>query len=441
MPCDFSRHMRDDECGSNLSKRKEQMNRLSLKFDFPGGNGETLSGRLELPAAKPACFAIFAHCFTCSKDVMAAARISRALAEKGIAVLRFDFTGLGNSEGDFANTNFSSNVGDLLAAAKALADEYTAPTLLIGHSLGGAAVLAAAAQLDQVKAVVTIGAPSDPEHVSKHFAADLDEIAEKGAAEVTLAGRQFKIQQHFIDDIRAHNLGDALGQLDAALMVMHAPGDDIVDFENAETIYAHAAQPKALIQLAGADHLLTQKEDAVFVAGMIFEWALRHAAAEARQPDPEKKAGHGGGAHVTVAETGEGDFTGLARAGQHQFPVDEPLGVGGDDTGMSPYEILLSALGACTNMTLRMYAQRKKWPLGRVATELTHEKIDPEDCPECTLADGMRKADRITRRIRIEGDLDAEQRARLIEIAEKCPVHRTLKSIPRIETEETSGQG
>lgn len=414
------------------------MNRLSLKFDFTGSKGETLSGRLELPAAKPVCFGIFAHCFTCSKDVMAAARISRALAEKGIAVLRFDFTGLGNSEGDFANTDFSSNVADLLEAAKALAKEWSAPGLLIGHSLGGAAVLAAASQLPDVAAVVTIGGPSDPEHVSKHFAADLDEIAAKGKAEVTLAGRQFKIRQEFIDDIRTHNLGDALSRLDAALMVMHAPEDDIVSFDNAEALYKDAPQPKAFVPLSGADHLLTNKRDAAFVAGMIYEWATRYAAPEIAEADPDKQAGHGGGAHVTVAETGEGDFTGLARAGQHQFPVDEPLGVGGDDTGMSPYEILLSALGACTNMTLRMYAQHKKWPLGRVATELTHEKIDPEECPECTLAEGMKKADRIKRRIRIEGDLDEDQRARLVEIANKCPVHRTLKSIPLIETEEAT---
>lgn len=367
---------------------------------------------------------------------MAAARISRALAEKGIAVLRFDFTGLGNSEGDFSNTNFSSNVEDLLEAAKALGEKWSAPSLLIGHSLGGAAVLAAAAQLDDIGAVVTINAPADPEHVSKHFEADLDEIEEKGEAEVTLAGREFKIRQQFIDDIRSHNLGEALAKLDAALMVMHTPEDEIVDFENAEMIYKDAAQPKAFIPLSGTDHLLTDKKDAAFVAGMIYEWAVRYAGVAQAKPDPDKKVGNHGGAEVTVSETGEGKFTGLARAGQHQFPVDEPEDVGGDDTGMSPYEILLSALGACTNMTLRMYAERKKWKLGRVSTELSHEKIDPEDCPDCTLAEGMKKADKITRRITIEGDLDDEQRARLIEIANKCPVHRTIKSIPLIETEE-----
>ena len=401
----------------------------SEKIEFTGSQGHTLAARLESPDTKPRAYALFAHCFTCSKDIFAAARIANGLAEQGIAVLRFDFTGLGASDGDFANTNFSSNVQDLLLAADHLRQQGNAPTILIGHSLGGAAVLAAAGEIPEVKAVATIGAPADPGHVQHLFAAARSEIEAQGEAEVTLAGRTFRIQKQFLEDIESQRLSDAIGRMRKALLVFHAPLDDTVSIDNASAIFVAAKHPKSFVSLDGADHLLTRREDAVYVATVLSAWASRYL-----DPTPAEAAdGADGEAHtVVVRETGNGLFQQEITNGPHQILADEPPSVGGTDTGMTPYGLLLAGLGACTSMTMRMYANRKKWPLERVSVTLTHDKIHAADCEECETREG--RIDQIDRDIAITGPLDEEQRARLIEIADKCPVHRTLHSEVRIRT-------
>lgn len=248
----------------------------SEKLTFTNADGVELAGRLEVPRKTPGAFALFAHCFTCSKDVAAASRISRALASKGIGVLRFDFTGLGNSDGDFANTNFSSNVQDLIEAARFLGKEYEAPRLLVGHSLGGAAVLAAAGELPRVQAIATIGAPADPEHVSHLFKGKVDEIQNQGEATVLLAGREFKIKKQFVDDLKSQTQGQRIASLRKALLIFHSPIDDLVGIENARAIYQQAHHPKSFISLDQADHLLTSPEDSQYVADVLASWAGRY---------------------------------------------------------------------------------------------------------------------------------------------------------------------
>jgi len=409
----------------------------SEKVMFAGALGEQLAARLDLPEGPPRAYALFAHCFTCSKDVFAATRISAALAELGIGVLRFDFTGLGASGGDFANTNFSSNVDDLVAAAAYLRANHAAPAILIGHSLGGAAVIAAAAEVGEAVAVATIGAPADPAHVAHHFAEARPEIEAAGEAEVAIAGRAFRIKKQFLDDIAAAKLDDALGRLGKALLVFHAPLDAIVGIENAAAIFQAARHPKSFVSLDGADHLLSRRVDAAFVARVLEAWASRYlgegedapaAIAGLEAPAPR-------GEEVVVAETGAGKFAQAVAVGRHRLRADEPKGSGGDDTGPGPYDYLLAGLGACTSMTLRMYAERKGWPLERVTVRLSHRKIHAEDCENCETKEG--KIDRVDRAIEIAGPLDEEQRARLLEIADKCPVHRTLESENLIVTELT----
>ncbi len=400
----------------------------SEKRTFPGHDGQTLAARIDLPAGKPRATALFAHCFTCTKDIFAAARIASGLAEEGIAVLRFDFTGLGHSEGEFANTNFSSNVADLVCAADYLRETETAPKLLIGHSLGGAAVLAAAAQVPEAVAVATIGAPADPAHVAHTFQPSRAEIEAKGEAEVLLAGRPFRIQKQFLEDIAAQKLEAAIGKLRKALLIFHAPRDETVGIENAGQIFAAAKHPKSFISLDDADHLLTRKSDARYVARGLSAWSRRYLGeAEAA---PELKAAPG---EVVVREAGEGRFAQDIAAGPHRLRADEPADFGGDDSGPGPYDLLLAGLGACTSMTVRMYAARKSWPLDGVEVRLTHDKIHAQDCADCETQEG--KLDRIARRLSLKGDLDPAQRAKLFEIADKCPVHRTLTSEIKIVTE------
>ncbi len=395
------------------------------KLTFPGSMGTALAARLELPAAKPTAFALFAHCFTCTKDIFAAGRIAGALAEKGIAVLRFDFTGLGASEGDFANTNFSSNVADLVKAADFLRERYRAPSLLIGHSLGGAAVLAAAGEIPEALAVATIGAPADPAHVAKHFTDAIPDIEKSGEAEVLLAGRPFRVKKQFLDDIAGQRLKERIARLGKALLIFHSPTDTIVGIDNARAIYEAARHPKSFISLDDADHLLSRRADAVYVAEVLAAWAGRYiaeagaAASEAERPEP-------GTVLVEEAGTAIGRLAQTIRAGRHRLAADEPTESGGADTGPNPYEYLLAGLGACTSMTLRLYADHKKWPLERVRVRLAHAKIHAQDCADCETKDG--KIDRIERRIELAGPLDEGQRQRLLEIANKCPVHRTLES-------------
>ncbi len=392
------------------------------KVAFPGHSGETLAARLDAPDTPPRAYALFAHCFTCTKDIFAASQIARSLAETGVAVLRFDFTGLGHSDGEFANTNFSSNVDDLVAAANHLRNAYSAPALLIGHSLGGAAVLAAAGEVPECKAVATIGAPADPGHVAHLFGDTAATIEAEGEAEVSIGGRPFRVQKHFLDDIREQVLEDRIANLRRALLVMHAPLDNIVGIDNAGAIFAAAKHPKSFISLDTADHLLSKREDAIYAATALAGWASRYLPAETAS-EATVSAGEG---EVVVGETGENMFAQAIAAGRHRLRADEPPRVGGGDTGPTPYGLLLAGLGACTSMTLRMYANRKQLPLERVVVRLRHDKIHAEDCAECETKEG--KIDRIDRVIELTGDLDQGTRQRLLEIADKCPVHRTLES-------------
>lgn len=397
------------------------------RFDFPNAHGEKLAALLNLPDGEPLAYALFAHCFTCGKDNRAARRIAERLTDAGIAVLRFDFTGLGGSEGEFANTHFSSNIGDLVAAADHMRKSRRAPAILIGHSLGGAAMLAASHEIPEARAVVTVNAPYDPAHVLHLFKDRLEALKAEGEIEVTLAGRKFRIKREFLDDIAEQTLQERLANLRKALLVFHAPGDQIVGIENASRIFLAARHPKSFVSLDDADHLLSKPGDAVYVANLIAAWAARYLEAPAAAPAPEQNANL-----VTVRETRAGKFQQDITIGRHHLVADEPRDAGGLDTGPGPYDLLLAGLGACTSMTLRLYAEQKKLPLDRVTVHLSHEKIYAADCAECETKEG--RIDRIERTITLEGALDAAQRQRLLEIADKCPVHRTLESEVNVRT-------
>jgi putative redox protein len=399
------------------------------RFQFTGEGDHQLAATLDLPEREPVACALFAHCFTCGKDTLAAKRIAVALAANGIAVLRFDFTGLGSSEGDFANATFSSNVADLVRAADHLRERHKAPAILIGHSLGGAAMLAAAAKIPEAKAVVTIGAPSDPSHVTGLFKDRIDDIRSQGRADVSLAGRPFPITREFLDDIAQHELMAHIANLHKALLIMHAPADDIVGIDNATRIFAAAKHPKSFVSLADADHLLSKKRDSLYVADVIAAWASRYVEPAAPEETIDLAQTP---RSVLVRETRESKFQQTISIGPHRLTADEPVAAGGEDSGPGPYDFLLAGLGACTSMTMRLYADRKALPLERVTVTLRHSKIHAEDCAECETKAGM--LDQIDRVIAIEGDLNDDQRKRLMEIADKCPVHRTLTSEIRIVT-------
>jgi len=400
------------------------------RFDFPNESGERLSALLDLPAGKPRAYALFAHCFTCGKDIHAAKRIASGLTALGIAVLRFDFTGLGSSEGEFANTTFSSNVSDLIAAARHLAEQGHGPALLIGHSLGGAAILAAAHEIPEARAVVTIAAPADPAHVTHLFRDQVETIREAGELEVSLEGRPFRIKREFLDDIETHKQAERIAKLRKALLVFHSPTDETVGIDNATAIFVAAKHPKSFVSLAGADHLLSRKDDAAYVANVIAAWAERYLDMPALMEHVEAELGG-----VTVTETGQGKFQQTIRAGRHSLIADEPLAQGGLDSGPTPYDLVLAGLGACTSMTLRLYADHKRLPLDRVSVELKHSRIHAADCETCETKEG--KVNRIDRVVSLTGQLDADQRKRLLEIADKCPVHRTLTSEIDIRTIES----
>jgi len=401
------------------------------RFQFTGSEGQQLAATLDSPDGPVHAYALFAHCFTCGKDVLAAKRIAVALASRGIAVLRFDFTGLGSSEGDFANSTFSSNVADLVRAADHLRATRQAPALLIGHSLGGAAILAAADRIAEAKAVVTIAAPSDPTHVTGQFADSIEKIRQQGQAEVSLAGRPFTIKREFLQDIAEHSLTEQIAKLHKALLVMHAPTDDIVGIDNATRIFVTAKHPKSFVSLVDADHLLSDRRDSAYVAGVIAAWASRYL--EAAEPEAAVDLGKAP-RQVVVQETGISRLQQSVTIGPHHLLADEPKAAGGEDSGPGPYDYLLAGLGACTSMTMRLYADRKSLPLTRTMVTLRHSKIHAQDCAECETKEGM--LDQIDRVIAMEGPLDVEQRKRLMEIADRCPVHRTLTSEIRILSRE-----
>jgi uncharacterized OsmC-like protein/fermentation-respiration switch protein FrsA (DUF1100 family) len=383
-------------------------------------------------------YAVFAHCFTCGKDIAAASRIATALTSAGFAVLRFDFTGLGMSDGEFANTNFSSNTAEVVAAADWLRREHRAPQLLIGHSLGGAAVLAVAGAIPEVRAVATIGAPASPEHVARLVEGSVGEIEARGEAVVDIGGRPFTIRRQFLDDLADHRILDEVRSFRRALLVLHSPVDNIVGVENAAEIYEAAKHPKSFVSLDGADHLLSSRGDSTYVASMIAAFANRYVADESGGlPAPVASA------QIVVAETTQGPFLNHVVAGRHSLLADEPVSVGGFDAGPGPYDLLAAALGTCTSMTVRMYADRKGVPLERVKVEVAHGKVHADDCVECADAptdanDGLAvrqgKIDRFERVLTLEGDLDVDQRERLLGIADRCPVHRTLESSSVIAT-------
>lgn len=395
------------------------------RFTFPGHDGQQLAARLDLPEGPHLATALFAHCFTCSKDIPAARRIAGRLAAMGIAVLRFDFTGLGHSEGEFENTNFTTNVEDLVAACAELSRRKMPPSLLIGHSLGGAAVLKAAAGMDHIKAVVTLGAPFDPEHVTHNFADALPQIINKGVASVSLGGRPFRISNAFLEDVAKGQLTPAIGALKSALLVLHAPRDETVSIDNASEIFLAAKHPKSFVTLDSADHLLTRAEDAEYAAEVIASWASRYI--NLRRPAPPIGSPEG---VLRVSEADPKGFLQDIQSGPHHVLADEPAAYGGSNKGLTPYGFLSAGLGTCTSMTIRMYARRKGWPLTHVSVDVTHDKVHGQDAT----AETRSKIDSFTRKITLKGDLDDAQRQRLLEIADRCPVYQTLERSNHIET-------
>ncbi|MDO5711219.1 MAG: alpha/beta fold hydrolase [Micrococcales bacterium] len=401
----------------------------STTCTFPSPRGHQLSARLERPAGAPRGAAIFAHCFTCSKDLPVARALTRALSARGFVVLSFDFTGLGNSDGDFAESTFSADVEDLRAAADYLAEVAAPPSLLVGHSLGGAAVLSAAPDLPSVRAVATIAAPADPAHVRQVLQGDVDAILRDGSAPATIGGRTFTIGRSFLDDLERQEPLKAIAGFAGATLILHSPIDQVVGIDNAEAIYRAARHPKSFISLDKADHLLTDEADVDYAATVIAAWAQRYlddAGAGPATPDPDRYR------DIGASAVNSGDLTTRLRARGFTLLADEPTSAGGDELGPTPYDYLTMALAACTSMTLRMYGDRKGWPLDEVETVVTHERLHADDCAECEHKEGY--IDLLSRTIRLAGDLDADQRAAFLRIADRCPVHRTLEGRLEIRT-------
>ncbi len=396
------------------------------KITFENQRGQALSGILDLPATAPVAYALFAHCFTCSKNLKAASHVARALTDAGIAVLRFDFTGLGQSEGEFSDTNFSSNVDDLLAAVSYLEQEHEAPAILVGHSLGGTAVLQAAANVDSAVAVVTIGSPSEPAHVARMFTGSEDTLRDRGEATVNLGGRPFLMKQQFLDDLEKQDLRSSIGSLRKALLIMHAPLDDVVDIDNASALFAAAKHPKSFVSLDTADHLLSREADSQYAGRVLASWASRYL--------PESKGSEALPAAdaAVVAITSAGGFRTDVRLGDHAIVADEPLAVGGTGLGPTPYDLLSAALATCTSMTLLMYARHKKLKFESATVRVEHDKIHARDCEDCESGTG--KIDEFRRTISLEGDLSDAERKRMLEIADRCPVHLTLHGETKVRS-------
>lgn len=398
------------------------------KVTFKNTEGQTLVGRLELPVDRhPHNFAVFAHCFTCNKNLLAVKNIGKALTSNGFGVLRFDFTGLGESEGDFADTNFSGNVEDLVAAAKYLEENYEAPTLIIGHSLGGAASIFAASEISSIKAVATVGAPSNPVHVKHLLKSGVEEIQSTGKAVINLSGRDFTIKKQFLDDLETKSLPETAKALRKPLLILHSPQDDTVVIKNAEEIYVSAHHPKSFVSLDGADHLLSRKEDSIYVGEVISGWAKRYLDVS-EKVDSRLRTKH----QVAASLDGEDGFTTQMKVGNHYMIADEPTSYGGNDFGPSPYELVSAGLSACTVMTIQMYARRKGWPVDNVEVHTSYSKSHAEDCENCESDNA--KIDTFHREIKLTGNLDDKQKARIMQIADKCPVHKTLHSKTQIIT-------
>jgi uncharacterized OsmC-like protein/alpha/beta superfamily hydrolase len=400
----------------------------SIKVTFPNRAGNQLAGILDMPIGEPAAYALFAHCFTCSKNLKAATNISRSMTDAGVAVLRFDFTGLGQSEGAFEDASFSSNVDDLLSAVRWLEQEHRSPEILFGHSLGGTAILQAAPSVPSALAVATIGSPSDPAHVLRLLKGAEAELSEKGIAEVQIGGRPFRIKQGFVEDLTQHRLPEAISSLRKALLIMHAPLDDVVEVENAAALYAAALHPKSFVSLDKADHLMSREADSRYAGLMLASWASRYLPVAAAAAEAPLASVDG----YVVARTSVGQFRTEIAAGNHVFFSDEPASVGGADTGPTPYDLLSAALASCTSMTLRMYASLKKITLRSVTVAVRHDRVHAEDCKDCESATG--NIGEFQRMISLDGELTDEQQQRLLEIADRCPVHKTLSNEIKIRT-------
>ncbi|CAM4229577.1 bifunctional alpha/beta hydrolase/OsmC family protein [Zobellia nedashkovskayae] len=398
------------------------------KVSFKNKDGQDLVGRLELPANRhPHNFAIFAHCFTCTKNLTAVRNISKALTANGFGVLRFDFTGLGESEGDFADTNFSGNVDDLVAAADYLAENYKAPTLLVGHSLGGTAVIFAAGRINSIKAFATIGAPSNPGHIKNLLKSGIPEIEETGKAVVNLSGRDFTIKKQFLDDLQHKPLAQILGKLRKPILILHSPQDATVEIKNAEEIYRAAHHPKSFVSLDGADHLLSNKRDSFYAGELISGWAKRYLTLDTEQQEEPKTK------HQVVASLDHDDgFSTQMKVGNHFMTADEPIDVGGNDFGPSPYELVSAGLSACTAMTVQMYAKRKGWKIDNIEVHTSYSRSHAVDCNECDIDSA--KIDTFEREIKLTADLDEKQKKRILQIADKCPVHKTLHNETQVIT-------
>ena len=397
----------------------------STTIAFTNYDGINLSGEIHWPSGRPRAFVLFAHCFTCTRKSKAAVTIARALNLSGLAVLTFDFTGLGQSEGEFADSNFSSNVGDLIAAANFLEAEHSGPSILIGHSLGGTAVLAAAERISSCRAVATIGAPARAEHVTQLLGEQLEAIERDGIASVHIGERPFVIKRQFVDDVAGQTVPENLRNLRAALMIMHSPLDRIVEIDNASEIFTNAIHPKSFVSLDKADHLLSRRADAEYAAEVLASWAARYLDPDDTETEESTVAG-------VSACTGTEGFQTDVRAGRHTWLADEPHSVGGTDLGPTPYDLLGTGLASCTSMTMQLYARRKQWPLEEACVNVEHNRIHAEDSADCESDGGY--IDTFTKTIKLIGDLDETQRARLVEISSRCPVHKTLMGTIKLET-------
>tara|TARA_R110002124_G_scaffold225394_3_gene390742 strand:- start:135 stop:1358 length:1224 start_codon:yes stop_codon:yes gene_type:complete len=402
----------------------------SKNIVIPNRKGYALNAYLELPTnQKPSDYAIFAHCFTCHSNLNAVRNISQALANQGYGVVRFDFTGLGRSKGEFVDSNFSANIADLEDVHQYMTDNFKAPSLLVGHSLGGAAVLVAANQIEAVKAVVTIGAPAEADHVKYLFSTLVDPASGEEAFDVNIGGRPFRINQQFIDELDKVELSTVIKQLRKPILILHSPSDKVVGIENAQKIYQLAHHPKSYVSLDHADHLLSEKEDSVYAGNMIGMWAKRYISKEVNEKldtQGEQLIGH--------LDLEENNFTTFLHTDKHQFVADEPESVGGDEFGPTPYEYLLGGLAACTVMTLKLYAERKGWDLKDAFVYLSHSKKHIQDMNE-EVGGELVYMDHIQKKLKLVGDLNDAQIQKLKEIASKCPVHRTLLNNVIIDTE------